>query len=303
MMDKCSKKDCVDFDIPQDELDMGVGACINCKSNRQNPQWPSDRDQYLKVDKLVDPTVDVPVSDAYPAFPWIGKDDELSEVAYDTLAKSNLATGWSPNAEQLNVGWRPNAAQTALLKLESKDVLLKKHDPKYGTISAGKTGHTIREDLKHNEIDQEDIKDSGSRTEFETGAVRDVQGNKGRFDLLPKMTLWALAKHYEKGCQKYGDRNWEKGIPIKNYIDSGIRHLTEFELGLQDENHLIAALWNIACAYETLLRIDMGILPKSLDTLPYPLRSTAIKDSEQVLAWERMRHPLHEATLGSFKDV
>lgn len=29
------------------------------------------------------------------------------------------------------------------------------------------------------------IKDSGSRTEFETGAVRDIQEGKGRFDLVP----------------------------------------------------------------------------------------------------------------------
>lgn len=29
------------------------------------------------------------------------------------------------------------------------------------------------------------IKDSGSRTEFESGAVRDIQEGKGRFDLVP----------------------------------------------------------------------------------------------------------------------
>ena len=29
------------------------------------------------------------------------------------------------------------------------------------------------------------IKDSGNRTKFETGAVRDIQQGKGRFDLMP----------------------------------------------------------------------------------------------------------------------
>ena len=120
--------------------------------------------------------------------------------------------------------------------------------------------------------DSKDIKDSGKRAEFSTGAVRDALGGKGRFDLLPKMTIWALAKHYEKGCQKYGDRNWEKGIPIQNYVDSATRHLQKFELGLTDENHLISAVWNLCCAYETLLRIDLGLLPASLNTLPYPLK-------------------------------
>ena len=136
--------------------------------------------------------------------------------------------------------------------------------------------------------DHKEIKDSGQRTEFETGAVRDAQGGKGRFDLLPKMTIWALAHHYEKGCQKYGDRNWEKGIPIKNFMDSAQRHLTEFELGFEDENHLIAALWNIACAYETLLRIKMGILPESLDDLPYPLRGIVL-NADKLDTWGMMK--------------
>ena len=54
------------------------------------------------------------------------------------------------------------------------------------------------------------IKDSGDRTEFESGAVRDMHEGKGRFDLLPMCVLMRLAKHYENGSKKYGDRNWEK---------------------------------------------------------------------------------------------
>ena len=30
--------------------------------------------------------------------------------------------------------------------------------------------------------------------------------------------------HMEQGCLKYGDRNWERGIPLHCYIDSGCRH-------------------------------------------------------------------------------
>lgn len=113
------------------------------------------------------------------------------------------------------------------------------------------------------------IKDSGKRTEFNTGAVRDLRTGKGRFDLLPSATIRALAIHYERGCQKYGERNWEKGIPISKYIDSALRHAFQFKDGPDDgENHLIAALWNIACAYETILRIQQGKLPKELYDLP-----------------------------------
>ena len=43
------------------------------------------------------------------------------------------------------------------------------------------------------------IKDSGERTKFETGAVRDMNEGKGRFDLLPMCVLLRLARHYESG--------------------------------------------------------------------------------------------------------
>jgi len=115
------------------------------------------------------------------------------------------------------------------------------------------------------------IKDSGKRTEFKTGAVRDLQIGKGRFDLLPMATLRALAIHYELGCLKYGDRNWEKGISIHTYLNSAMRHLTQVIDGKNDENHLISAIWNLCCAYQTILWIQDGKLPEELYDLPYKI--------------------------------
>jgi len=112
------------------------------------------------------------------------------------------------------------------------------------------------------------IKDSGERTEFSTGAVRDLQSGKGRFDLIPMATLRALAIHYEKGCQKYGDRNWEKGITIHTYLNSAMRHVAQVIDGMDDENHLISAIWNLFCAYESILRIQEGRLPEDLYDMP-----------------------------------
>ena len=123
------------------------------------------------------------------------------------------------------------------------------------------------------------IKDSGSRTTFDSGAERDVQSDKGRMDLLPKMTIWALARHYEEGAKKYADRNWEKGMPVSRLLDSAQRHLTKFELGMTDENHLIAAIWNVIGMYETLLRIELGVLPKELNDLPYTFKDADIDDN------------------------
>lgn len=112
------------------------------------------------------------------------------------------------------------------------------------------------------------LKDSGDRKVFDSGANRDMSLNKGRFDFLPPATIRALAIHFEKGCMKYGERNWEKGIPVASYIDSAMRHILQFEDGYDDENHLIASLWNIVCAYETILRIQKDELPKELYNLP-----------------------------------
>ncbi|MDF2902850.1 MAG: hypothetical protein K0S25_488 [Bacillus sp. (in: firmicutes)] len=60
-----------------------------------------------------------------------------------------------------------------------------------------------------------------------------------------------LSKHYEDGCKKYGDRNWEKGIPLHCYIDSATRHLLKYYRGDKDENHHLAFIWNLSCAIWT----------------------------------------------------
>ena len=148
------------------------------------------------------------------------------------------------------------------------------------------------------------ILDSGNRTVFETGAVRDVQEGKGRCDLMPlkvisnllegdviisclarfqetKNTLelykvlqkcsemfkntadmcLELAIHFEEGCKKYGERNWEKGIPVERYIDSAIRHYLKYLRGDTDERHDRALVWNICCLIWTVdykPKEDMG---------------------------------------------
>lgn len=148
------------------------------------------------------------------------------------------------------------------------------------------------------------ILDSGDRTEFETGAVRDMREGKGRCDLLPldvvaryidfcvnhndasvlipisqfledgdcnhlygsvyTFTLKAqafnmshytmlleVAKHFEEGAKKYGDNNWRKGIPVRCYIDSAVRHYLKYLRGDKDEPHDRAFCWNILCAIWT----------------------------------------------------
>ena len=108
------------------------------------------------------------------------------------------------------------------------------------------------------------IQDSGTRREFETGSVRDAESGKGRYDLIPFLPHHNLAKHYESGCEKYGDRNWERGQPLRVYLDSGMRHWTKFMAGMRDEDHLSASNWNSYCYQWTENEIIEGRLPYSL---------------------------------------
>ena len=139
-----------------------------------------------------------------------------------------------------------------------------------------------------------EIKDSGERREFYTGAVRDIQEGKGRCDLMPLdvvseylggndvihsiarfqqtsdvdwlyaalakiewddpySNMLEVAKHFEEGAKKYGEHNWQKGIPTHCYIDSAVRHYLKWLRGDDDEPHDRAFVWNILCCIWTCI--------------------------------------------------
>ena len=66
----------------------------------------------------------------------------------------------------------------------------------------------------------------------------------------PTMFL-EVAKHFEEGAKKYGEHNWQKGIPVHCYIDSAIRHYLKWLRGDLDEPHDRAFVWNIICCIWT----------------------------------------------------
>lgn len=138
-----------------------------------------------------------------------------------------------------------------------------------------RTGALVNKEFSCEMYDRrENIKDSGDRTTFETGAVRDMHEGKGRMDLLPWEALIEVSKHCEEGAKKYGERNCEKGIPIHSLIDSAFRHLAKYTIGMDDEPHLRAAAWNILFAlYMEQVRPEMQDIPARMHPQTAPRRT------------------------------
>lgn len=88
-------------------------------------------------------------------------------------------------------------------------------------------------------------KDSGKRQEFTSGAVRDTVEGKPRYSLIPVAALRRWADLMARGAEKYGERNWELGMPTSRYLDSGMRHLFSYLEGDRTEDHLSAVLFNV----------------------------------------------------------
>ena len=56
-----------------------------------------------------------------------------------------------------------------------------------------------------------------------------------------------VAIHYEEGAEKYGECNWQKGLPVENYVSSMVRHYLKWLRGDTDEPHDRAFVWNVLC--------------------------------------------------------
>lgn len=111
-------------------------------------------------------------------------------------------------------------------------------------------------------------KDSGQREDFETGARRDVQAGKPRFDLIPVGPLTRLAELYARGAEKYGDHNWQKGMPYRRVYASLFRHLMQWATGDRSEDHLAAVVFNAFALMFYEGEVKAGRLPKELEDMP-----------------------------------
>ena len=83
-----------------------------------------------------------------------------------------------------------------------------------------------------------------------------------RFSCKADLVL-EMAIHMEEGLKKYPARNWENGISIHSYVDSGVRHYLKVLRRDDDENHMRACVWNLMCCIWTMHnKPEMDDLPK-----------------------------------------
>lgn len=61
----------------------------------------------------------------------------------------------------------------------------------------------------------------------------------------PYTAIMEVSKQYEDGAKKYNERNWERGLPVRSFLDSAVRHLMKVGAGWDDEPHFRSTLWNL----------------------------------------------------------
>lgn len=110
--------------------------------------------------------------------------------------------------------------------------------------------------------------DSGKRQKFNAGAVRDTSDGKSRPDLISPFFEMRLGNWLMLGAKKYNERNWEKGIPNSRCYASLRRHICQWVIGNQDEDHLAAIACNIMFIMHNEEAVKRGLLPKEIDNMP-----------------------------------
>lgn len=103
---------------------------------------------------------------------------------------------------------------------------------------------------------------------FDSGAIRDTQIGKGRYDLISPFAMRDIALVNEFGARRYSARNYEKGIPLSRFFDSAMRHSFKELMGCDDEDNAARAAWNWLAYLHMRALIRMGLVPKHLNDMP-----------------------------------
>ena len=119
-----------------------------------------------------------------------------------------------------------------------------------------------------------ETKDSGARQEYESGMHRDLEDGKPRFDLLipegvpyADQMLTRFAALMERGAVKYTARNWELASgpdEMARFRSSALRHMMQWIMGEQDEDHAAAVFFNVTAAETLAHKRDAFVIPEAV---------------------------------------
>lgn len=96
----------------------------------------------------------------------------------------------------------------------------------------------------------------------EAQPITDFADSDIRIDLIPYLVLNRLGALYGRGAKKYADNNWKRGMPISRFYASLLRHTYQWAQGDTSEDHLAAIMWNAAGIMWTEWAIANGIIPE-----------------------------------------
>jgi hypothetical protein len=136
---------------------------------------------------------------------------------------------------------------------------------------AGSMSRAVKEESKVETPDNKDeygFKFDSDNRMFETGARRDSASGKPRPDLLSPFATIRRGRVMELGAQKYGERNWEKGMPLSVFVASANRHFVQFLMGATDEDHLAHCAFNLDAIMHGQEMIRRGLWPAEYNDLP-----------------------------------
>jgi len=103
----------------------------------------------------------------------------------------------------------------------------------------------------------------GTTAKFGTGAVRSSDVEEFRYDLISPIGLREVARACAEGAGKYGDWNWEKGMPVNDLLNHVLAHIYKFLGGDRSEPHLGHAAWGMIAAihsHELWPELNAGML-------------------------------------------
>lgn len=106
----------------------------------------------------------------------------------------------------------------------------------------------------------------GTTAKFGTGAVRSSDVEEFRYDLVSPIGLREVARACAEGASKYGDWNWEKGMPVHDLLNHVLAHVYQFLGGDRSEPHLGHAAWGLLAAihsHELWPELNAGTLRTS----------------------------------------